>query len=587
MKDLTAPPKSSAAGNSRSVSASPGLSSRKVAPRNDRDRFAALAFCWSDLVMQVDEKGVVVFGAGAFDAFTGRSQHEVVGMKLISLVVPEDQPLVAQCLRMVWNRGRIDGEVVRVARPHGLPLPMEMAGYTLDHHCYLALRMRARSAETALDAYSRDSVTGLLSPEAFTESASRRIRHMHQSGRKVGVSVVHMRDFDALRDRMDDMRTLGLLRSVGTSLRAVALDSDSATQIADGRYSLVHDAHADITTLERELSEIARIHDPEGKGVTVETAILDMAGAEAIGEEDLAKGLMYAMNQYKQVEGHGFSIRNLSTNISQLVAQGITEVAGFKQVVASGRFAVALQPIISAKTGKIHHYEALCRFRENRPHESPFRYISFAEETGMIHEFDLAMARKVLEWLSTKPRNSSEYKVALNISGFSIGMESYVKGLLSLLRQNEWARDKLLFEITESARMNDLEQANGFIQALRGLGYPVCLDDFGAGAASFQYLSALEVDVVKIDGSAISNAQKGPKGKAFLTALTELCRRLGVKTIAEMVDSPETLMFVRECGCDYVQGYLFGRPSLDIKDFHPLPHVNLFRRKDKTRAAVH
>jgi EAL domain-containing protein (putative c-di-GMP-specific phosphodiesterase class I) len=528
-------------------------------------------------LLHLSGDGEILFAAGAFGVFTGREGKDLIGLSFLSLVAPEDAPLAAQCLRLVMKRGRVDAEILRLTRPMGLPLPMDVSGYSLDGQCYIALRMRAKAPNGAIDDSARDSLTGLLGPEAFSEAAGHRIRTMVDQGRKVGVTVVSLRDYGALRDRMDDGRANGMLRSVGASLRAAALDQDSAALINDGSYSLLHEVDTDIVGLERELAEISRLHDPEGKGLTVETAILDMEGAEKIGEVDLAKGLMYAMNHYRRAEGDNLSIRNLSSNISQLVAQGVGEVTGFKRIVAERNFSVALQPIIHAANGSIHHYEALCRFSSDRPHESPFRYITFAEETGLIHEFDLAMATKVMEWLGTKPRNSDAYNVAINISGYSMGVDSYVTGLTALLDANPWSKGRVMFEITESSRMSDLEAANSFIGALRSRGHQVCLDDFGAGAASFQYLSALEVDIVKIDGSAVRNAMRGSKGKAFLSALTELCRRLGVRTIAEMIDSPESLDFVRECGCDFVQGFLFGRPSLDIKDFQPLPHARLFR----------
>jgi len=240
-------------------------------------------------------------------------------------------------------------------------------------------------------------------------------------------------------------------------------------------------------------------------------------------------------------------------------------------------FYVALQPIIHIYTGEIHHYEALCRF-DAKPGESPFKYITFAEETGLIHEFDLAMAQKVIAWLSKHQRSSDKYRVAVNVSGFSISQPAYLDSLTRLLDDNAWTKGKLMFEITESSRMSDLDSANSFIQALRQKGYHICLDDFGAGAASFQYLSVLDVDVVKLDGSAIKNAQRAPKGRAFLTALTELCRRMTVETVAEMVDTVEALDFCRDCGCNYVQGYLFGKPSREVKDFTPLPQSQLFRK---------
>jgi EAL domain-containing protein (putative c-di-GMP-specific phosphodiesterase class I) len=177
------------------------------------------------------------------------------------------------------------------------------------------------------------------------------------------------------------------------------------------------------------------------------------------------------------------------------------------------------------------------------------------------------------------PLNNDMYRVAVNVSGYSIFQDFYLEGLFELLARNPWTAGRLIFEVTESSRMANLEQANSFIQRLRGSGYEVCLDDFGAGAASFQYLSALDVDEVKLDGSAVKNAERSARGRAFLSALTELCRRLSVHTVAEMVDCPGTLAFVKDCGCDFVQGWLFGKPSTNVKDFLPYKNNDLLTRR--------
>ncbi|GEO80778.1 EAL domain-containing protein [Pararhodospirillum oryzae] len=561
-------------------------SSASVAPRSDRDRFAALAFCWADLLLHLDEAGVIQFAAGAFSAFTGRTPPSLVGEHFLSLITPEDGPKALGYLKQTHGRGRLEGAIVRLSRQQGLPLPMDLSAYTLDGHCYVALRLRAHSPDRAHDRASRDQRTGLLSAEAFSETAGRRVKAAREAGRDVGVTLVNLKGFEDLQGRLDESRASTLLGALGESLRTAALDADSAALVAEGRYGLLHDASLDVGALEARLEALARGHDPSGEGVEVETAALDLHGSGEVREEDLARGLLYAMNQMQRTSTGALSLRTLPTTLLKLVAQAASEVTDFRRLVADRRFHIAVQPILSATTGNIHHYEALCRFEATQPDASPFRAITFAEETGLIHEFDLAMAHKALEWLGSKPRNSDAYQLAVNISGYSIGISRYVDGLLALLENNPWTRGRLMFEITESARMTDLDAANQFIQVLRGLHYRVCLDDFGAGAASFQYLSALEVDVVKIDGSAVRNAMKVAKGKAFLSALTELCRRLGVSTIAEMIDSPESLHFVRDCGCDYVQGFLFGRPSLNIKDFSPLPHEDLFLKPPRRRVTV-
>jgi EAL domain-containing protein (putative c-di-GMP-specific phosphodiesterase class I) len=263
--------------------------------------------------------------------------------------------------------------------------------------------------------------------------------------------------------------------------------------------------------------------------------------------------------------------------LSSSDGEGGAAVIHFKQVVAQAEFFVALQPVVHVSSGDIHHFEALCRF-DSDPGESPLKTIIFAEETGLIHEFDLAMAQKVIAWLAEFPHDNNKYRVAVNVSGLSIGKPIFVDSLIQILRENAWTQGKLMFEIAESARMSDLDSANNVIQALRRLGYHVCLDDIGAGAASFPFLSVLDVDLVKFDGSSVKNAQKAPKGRSFLSALAELCRRMNIETIAEMVDTPDTLDFCRDCGCNYVQGFLFGKPSRDLTEFTPLPQRQLFEK---------
>jgi EAL domain-containing protein (putative c-di-GMP-specific phosphodiesterase class I) len=239
---------------------------------------------------------------------------------------------------------------------------------------------------------------------------------------------------------------------------------------------------------------------------------------------------------------------------------------------------VAFHPILDVRSGAVHHYEALVRFDGNFD-ISPYKRITFAEETGLINEFDIAMARKCVEWL--RKHKGDKVSLAVNISGMSVDNAQYTKELHELLDADTWLKHFLLFEITESARVADLKKANAFVQGLRGKGFHVCLDDFGAGAASFQYLSVLEVDVVKLDGSAVKNAQSAPKGRAFLKALTTLCKTMQVETIAEMVDSRETLEFVRDCGVEYVQGWLFGKPDADPWQFIKKLDRRLFAEKPR------
>ncbi len=140
----------------------------------------------------------------------------------------------------------------------------------------------------------------------------------------------------------------------------------------------------------------------------------------------------------------------------------------------------------------------------------------------------------------------------------------FTDSLLTILRDHPSIRRRLWFEITESAKVTDLEGTNRLIQNLRTAGHHVCLDDFGTGAAAFQYLRALCVDLVKIDGIYVRDALTTPRDKMFLKAMVSLCRDLGVDVVAEMVEDEQTATFLRDCGVQFAQGFLFGRPRLVI-----------------------
>jgi len=546
------------------------------AMKAERDRYVSLAFCWADLLFEVDREYNIRYAAGATQAFFGKKSSELLGTSFRDLAAPADAPLIGQMLKQTQRAGRLNDTVIRVAGPGGAQFWVNIVAYCLDPVNGLIYVGMRRSPPKAAAAAADAKEAPLADATQFSALAADRMKQLAAAGESAELTLVNIAGINDLKERLAPEAAEKLMQGVGEVLKASSVGGDAAAQVGENQFSIMHSAGADVSGVMKTLESITQQFDPSGQGAKVESATMQM-DAGAISEEDLAKGLLYTLTKFKDSEGEGLNVKDMASNMSAMVAQAMDEVTKFRQVVSQAQFFVALQPIVNINTGEIHHYEALCRFDRNAG-ESPFKTITFAEETGLIHDFDFAMAKKVMEWLSKFPRNNDKYRVAVNVSGFSIGKESYVDALFKMLKENEWTQGKLMFEITESSRMSDLEGANKFIHALRDRGYHVCLDDFGAGAASFQYLSVLDVDVVKLDGSAIKNAQKAAKGRAFLSALTELCKRMKVETIAEMVDSKEALAFCRDCGCDYVQGFLFGRPSPEVRDFTPLPQADLFKR---------
>jgi EAL domain-containing protein (putative c-di-GMP-specific phosphodiesterase class I) len=286
---------------------------------------------------------------------------------------------------------------------------------------------------------------------------------------------------------------------------------------------------------------------------------------EPVSENELARAFIHTIGQYGQRRGMNFSLNDLADNLEALTREAAFRLDRFRTFVASGGFEVAYQPIVNLATGRIHHFEALVRFNRTKLDVAPYEFITFAENIGLIHEFDLAMCRKVLDVLASS--NAPQCSVAVNLSAGSLETPSFASALESLLAHYSEVRGQLAFEVTETAKINDLASVNQFIQGLRSAGHTVCLDDFGAGSAAFQYLRALQVDAVKIDGGYIKNASVTLEGARFLKAMAGLLHELDIDTIAEMVEDRTHLEVIKECHITYGQGYLFGKPSTDFAHF--------------------
>lgn len=283
-------------------------------------------------------------------------------------------------------------------------------------------------------------------------------------------------------------------------------------------------------------------------------------------EADSVRVLLYTVNQFCESGGENFEMASLADNLKSMTRETTEKLAKFRVIAEQARFDIAFQPIVALDSRVIHHYEALARFGK-RLDRSPYDLITFAENTGVISDFDLAMARRVLEWLVTENAKGEAHVVAVNVSGQSIANTAFVAALHDLLQKFDAIRSQLMFEITESARIDDLDAANRFIQGLRQAGHEVCLDDFGAGAAALRYLHALEIDVVKIDGQYVRNAMEKQRNQAFLKAVAGLCHDLDISTIAEMIEDEPCAQMLSGCGVQFGQGYMFGKPAFDIAEF--------------------
>lgn len=539
--------------------------------RAERDRFVALAFCASDILFELDQDMTVAFAAGATAVLLGSAPEALVGRQFLDLVAVEDREWIGQALRSTGAGERIRNLSVRLNGERGETPPLTIVGYQvpdMGHRYYLSLQLAGAHGEPARTSSPLAlTPSGLPDSQAFAETAGGRLIRLGSAAEMHKLTLMRLDGLVQLEDRLEKESRARLLAQVAGMMRAASLGGDSAGQLDSESFSLIHATSTDIGSLADGIRAFASTLDPDGQGISPELSTLDL-DPRGMDREDAVKACLHVFDRYVANPGGEFSIATLSAGMSMLIGDTVDRIQEFRGIIREARFTMAFQPVVDLASRKTRHFEVLARFDGfGGPNDGPYQVITFAERTGLICDFDLAMCEKVLAWLSEERAAGHDHHLAVNLSGRSIGSPAFVEALHRLLARYPSERANVLFEITESARIQDLGAVSNVVRGLRHAGHKVCLDDFGAGASAFHYLRALEVDVVKIDGVYVRDALKTGKGQSFLKAMAGLCNDLGIATVAEMVENANALAFLRACGIAYGQGYLFGRPSENIRDF--------------------
>ncbi|MCR6629727.1 MAG: EAL domain-containing protein [Magnetospirillum sp.] len=541
----------------------------------ERDRFVALAFCRADLLFELDDDHDVVFAAGATSLLLGETGEALRGQPFLQLIAEADRGLAAEMLEAARAQGRIDDVVVRL-NGTGLRRPnVAMAGYRVpdfDNHFFLALKMEpVLQADRLGEAdIRRDDDSGLLEEGSYSALAAERALAFKRAGGRPQITMVKVDNLEELTKALGASDRKKIMGAVGDILAKHSLGGGTAGQLDEDSFSYLHRDDIDTEEVNSMISEAARkLFNAEVKphGHT-----LDADGA-GLAEHQVAKAIAHTIRSFSEQGDHALDRKkSIAQVLKGLVSDTIDNVAFIRRVVAGRDFDMAFMPICDMRLERVHHFEALTRYRDAKPGASPYHLFCLAEEVGIVHELDLAVVDTTIQTMNALVRERGLMPaVAINLSGLSLSNPQFVDALTRLLKRSGMPPRKLMFELTESVKVEQLSQVNAVIQEFRRLGYRFCLDDFGSGAASFDYLNALDVDIVKFDGPVVKRACSSQKGSDLLASMAKMCASMGIRTAAEMVEDKRTAGRVYQCSVDFGQGYYFGKP-----DFNPFVYAERF-----------
>ncbi len=510
-------------------------------------RFLGFAFASADLLFEVDPKGIITFAIGAAKKVTGVGNVTLDNNSWRVLFAPSDHGVFSALINSLEGAARkgpircrlrdVSGMPPRYANLFACCLPQ------LAPHISCALSLTGD-----LDLVAGEH--GLMDRTGFERAIIPLLAHAQASGLNVELALIEVASLANAVKTLSTDAADAVIDSLAGVLRAESI-SGAAARLASGQFAVVREKPVGKDTLAQRLKQSAKT---VGIALEPRAAIVPLEGLTepTQGLRALRFTLDHFLNDGLPKGADLTSVFHRRLNATMREAQAFTETVKARQ------FKLVFQPIVNLTTLEVHHYEALTRFAGKG---SPADTIHMAEELEIIEEFDLAVAEKAIETLR---HHGSAVRIAVNVSGRSFLRPKFLDRLLALTDGDVRLKDRLLFEITESAALVNLELAEERIQRLRRAGFEVCIDDFGAGAASLSYLRNLTVDVVKIDGQYVHQIDLNGRDGAVVRHLAALCHELGVRTIGEMVETQAEADKLKSLGVEMGQGFLFGAPMDQI-----------------------
>jgi EAL domain-containing protein (putative c-di-GMP-specific phosphodiesterase class I)/GGDEF domain-containing protein len=530
----------------------------------ERDRFVAFSFAAADILLELNDSGVVSFVSGASSRLSGSAARAgaaapvVLNHPFLSHVAESDHIFVTELLRRIRVGGKMTPVTVRFNGKDGEPLPAILGGCRLPTNpgvLYLTITFISPGLGSGDD----EETPALPGRRDFETVVERKLHQSMSIGQPVSLTYLLLDGMIAYR-RQGGNSADKLLATLSSFLRANSLGGDGLGAISDDRYAVIHSRDVKAEALRQNVARIASRHAGDGIAVSAETVNFDGGG---VNESDAVRALLYSLRQFESQDGAGLKLQSVIDAARQTLKKTVPRIAEARSVISARGFELAFQPIVDIASGEIRHFEALSRVKG---FPSVQEFILFIEDTGMIEEFDMAVLESTLRILAFEARDNWRPHVAVNISARSLGSDSFLPKLNQVLRPYKDLVPQILFELTETTYIRDFAAANRRMQELRSFGNKVCMDDVGAGGTSFESLRSIQVDYAKIDGSLVKGAHTSARTRRLLESVMQYCEHAGVEVIAEFIEDEDDEDLVRSFGVGYGQGNRYGKPRTDFRE---------------------
>ena len=563
--------------------------------RDSEARLSATIDTALDAVVQMDNKGLIIKWSNRAEEIFGWLTAEAIGREMGETIVPLQyreahhrglKHFLATGEGPVLNT-RI--EIIGLHRNgHEFPIELSIAPFKIDgEYAFSAFIRDISEAKAADDKITKlafyDALTGLPNRNMFYDKLEDEMKKSDSSGLPVAVMLLDVDRFKEVNDKLGHAQGDLLLVEAARRITACVRETDTVARLGGDEFTVILSEMKDINSANHIAQNII-----ESLAVPFQLLEDEVFVSASLGitiyptDTQSISGLFtnadQAMYLAKNSGSNGFCY---FTGALQEAAQArLSLISDLRTALPGKQFALHYQPIVELATGKIYKAEALLRWQHpERGPVSPEDLIPVAEETGLIHEIgDWVFHEAIRELAQWRELFVPELQISVNVSPIQFrerqgsdrgSLKSFKKNWLNALNGLGLPGESVVFEITEGVLVDERASVTDKLLAMRDAGIQVALDDFGTGYSSLSYLKKFDIDYLKIDQSFVQNLENDSDNRALCEAIIVMAHKLGLKVIAEGVETKSQRDLLVGFGCDYAQGWLYSK-ALPADEFEVL-----------------
>ncbi len=546
--------------------------------------FSAVLDATGDAVILTDRAGIIRQVNPAFHKLTGFPPGSLVGKdarelfrdvndagfcdELWSAETPETRHYTSVRSKHSDGRAQVHGLSMTPIRDENGGPPDFLAVILSD-----SFQTDAESGEVRR--VGHDPLTGLPDRNLLADRVEQNILNAKRANKSIALLVMGLDRFTVINDALGYAAGDQLLKEVAERLGKVIRSSDTAARLDGDKFAVMTPISAiddSVIVAEKVLSAVKKVFHIKGEEVFITFSIgISIYPTDGEDFNDLLKDGLSAM-QFAKSSG-GAEYRFFASEMNAKARNRLDLEKRIRSALANEEFVLFYQPKVDVATGRVKGAEALIRWIDPvHGMIGPGEFIPVAEECGLIVDIGTWCLRQAC--LQTKAWQDAGYapiRMSVNVSAHQFKAKDLLDKVKKALGDAQLEPKWLELEITESMLMNDVEAAIARMQSVRDLGCGLSIDDFGTGYSSLSYLSRFPITTLKIDRAFVKDVQENQNTKEIARAIIGLSRGLNLEVVAEGAELLEHVEFLKDNGCDIIQGFYFSKP-LPAKDFEKKLH---------------